>query len=94
VAARVQAALERQARRAPDGGTAANASLDTAQLRAAARLEEGAVALLATAVDRLGLTGRAHDRVLKVALTIADLAGAERIGAGHLAEALQYRPRR
>jgi magnesium chelatase family protein len=94
VAARVQAARERQARRAPEGGTAANASLDTARLRAAARLEEGAVALLATAVDRLGLTGRAHDRVLKVALTIADLAGAERIGSGHLAEALQFRPRR
>jgi magnesium chelatase family protein len=91
VAARVQAARERQARRARDGGAIANATLDPASLRATVRLEGNAPHLLATAVDRLGLTGRAHDRVLKVALTIADLAGAERVGGAHLAEALQFR---
>jgi magnesium chelatase family protein len=42
-------------------------------------------------VDRLGLTGRSHDRLLKVALTIADLAGADRVGPEHLGEALQFR---
>ena len=47
--------------------------------------------LLKTAFDRMGLTARSHDRVLRVARTIADLEGAADIGAAHLAEAVQYR---
>jgi magnesium chelatase family protein len=46
------------------------------------------------AMSQLNLSARAYHRVLKLARTIADLASAERIGAAHLAEALQYRPRR
>jgi magnesium chelatase family protein len=91
VAARVRAARGRQAARAPETGVFANADLDAARLRSTLRLEPAAVALLANAVDRLGLTGRAHDRLLKVARTIADLGGADRVGPPHLAEALQFR---
>jgi magnesium chelatase family protein len=46
---------------------------------------------LRAAIHQLGLSARAYDRALKVARTIADLEGAEGIGAAHLAEALQYR---
>lgn len=91
VADRVRGARDRQAARTGETGALANADLDAARLRATVRLEPAAVDLLASAVDRLGLTGRSHDRLLRVAQTIADLDAADRVGLGHLAEALQFR---
>jgi len=88
VLARVLAARRRQlARGAP------NAELPAARLRVAVDLEPGARTLLAAAVDRFRLSGRGHDRVLRVARTIADLHGAASVATPHLAEALQFRRR-
>lgn len=68
-----------------------NARIPTRMLRKLCELDEAGERTLETAVRRLGLSARGHDRLLKVARTIADLAGAEAISAKHVAEAVQYR---
>ncbi|MFO7650197.1 MAG: YifB family Mg chelatase-like AAA ATPase [bacterium] len=68
-----------------------NAQLSPALIRRYCAVDERSHELLKTAIDRLGLSARAYHRVLKVARTIADLAGAERIEPGHITEAVQYR---
>ena len=59
--------------------------------RAHCRLSAAAEQLLRGAIQRLGLSARAYHRVLKIARTIADLAGAEQLDVGHVGEAVQYR---
>ncbi|HBY62494.1 MAG TPA: magnesium chelatase, partial [Solibacterales bacterium] len=83
---RVRAAREIQARRG-----CYNAHLPSRTLRSVCRLDEGGERTLELAVRRMGLSARAHDRILKVARTIADLAGSETIPAKSVAEAVQYR---
>jgi magnesium chelatase family protein len=91
VRARVAAARERQRARLGDAPAALNAFTPAPDARRHARLDQRGLDLLAAAERATALSARALDRVLRVSRTIADLAGAERVGAGHLAEALQYR---
>lgn len=92
IAARVAAARALQRSRFPrDHPAPTNASLDPRSLRRHAALDDAGRRLLEAAFERLGFSARALSRVLKVARTIADLAGVERIAPAHLAEAIQYR---
>jgi magnesium chelatase family protein len=95
VAARVAAARERQVERIGRLGrgvaTPVNAALGPEEIRRHATPDAAGQRLLDTAFERLGLSARALDRILKVARTIADLAGSEEVRAPHVAEAIQYR---
>jgi magnesium chelatase family protein len=91
IRARVLAARQRQRARVGDTGPALNAHLSPRQLRRLCALAPEGARLLGAAMTRLGLSARGHDRALRVARTIADLAGAATVGADHCAEAVQYR---
>jgi magnesium chelatase family protein len=91
---RVEAARDRQrARFQGIEGVTTNADMHPGEVRKFCDLDETCSKLMKTAMTQLQLSARGYHRVLKLARTIADLAGSERIGASHLAEALQYRPR-
>jgi magnesium chelatase family protein len=92
VARRVADARRAQALRG-QSDTTSNADLEPRELTDRARPDAEGRELLARAVDRMGLTARAHDRLLRVGRTIADLEGSNRVSAAHLAEALQFRTR-
>ena len=89
---RVVAARKKQEFRFREAkGVFCNAQMNPRQMRQFCRLNETSNLLLKNAMDKLGLSARAYERILKVARTIADLSNSEEIGAEHLAEAITYR---
>ena len=91
IKARIERAREIQKRRFTDDETLFNARLSNRQIRTICPIDEDSRQLIEMAVDRLGLSARAHTRILKVARTIADLEGLPDIRSSHVAEAIQYR---
>ncbi len=91
IALRVQAARQRQLERFGARVGVINAGMNSHDIEEFCRLDQGCELLLKQAIDNLGLSARAYTRVLKVARTIADLAGAQTIAIEHLSEAIQYR---
>jgi magnesium chelatase family protein len=88
---RVEAARAIQRERFRRASIESNAEMTSRHLRRYCELDAGSRDMLTQAIERLSLSARAHDRILKVARTVADLTGAERIESGHIAEAVQYR---
>ncbi len=88
---RVNAARAIQSKRFEGTGIPCNAQMTPPMVGRFCELDARCDALMKSAFERMGLTARSHDRVLRVARTIADLDGAEHIGVEHLSEAIQYR---
>src|SRR5262245_4097830 len=88
---RVVAARSRQQDRFHGRKITCNARMGSREIKQHCTLDESTMELLKMAMHELNLSARAYDRILKVARTIADLAGAERIAGEHISEAIQYR---
>jgi magnesium chelatase family protein len=96
IRARVQAAWDIQRKRFSNNGSldiVCNADMRVGEIRQFCRLQDEDQRLMRAAMTQLNLSARAYHRILKLARTIADLAGCEEIQSVHLAEALQYRPK-
>ena len=87
----VLVAKQRQLERLKGLSIRSNARMSSRQIREFCQLGSAAIELMRAAVTDLGLSARAHDKVLRVARTIADLDGSDAIGCGHVAEAISYR---
>jgi magnesium chelatase family protein len=94
IRARVEQAREVQRSRFADTELSSNADMGPGEVRKICQLDEAGRGLVRAAMQQLQMSARAFHRILKLARTIADLAGSERIETAHLAEAIQYRPRR
>jgi magnesium chelatase family protein len=91
IRARVIRARERQHERLAPEGIFSNAAMTPRLIRKCCRIDIESETMLERAMNRLGLSARAYDRILKVSRTIADLADAEDIHSSHVAEAVHYR---
>ena len=88
---RVNLARERQNKRFGQSSGLCNARMGPQEIRKYCRLDDESAELMRRAFQVFGLTARSYDRILRVARTIADLAGSEQIEKHHIAEAIQYR---
>ncbi len=91
IRARVEAARDLQLKRLTPFGLHSNSAMAARHIRKFCPLDGAAQKLLEMVVDKLCMSARSYSRILKVARTIADLAGEKNIGQMHLAEAIQYR---
>ncbi len=89
---RVQKARDIQLKRFKGLKITSNAEMNNKQLKQFCNLDEQSILLLKQAISKLNLSARAFHRVIKIARTVADLEGSEKIKSNHVAEALQYRP--
>src|SRR5207247_10579130 len=96
IRARVKAARNIKLQRFLNNGSSdivCNADMRIVEIRKFCKLQDEGQSLMRAAMSQLNLSARAYHRILKLARTIADLAGCVEIGSVHLAEALQYRPK-
>jgi magnesium chelatase family protein len=93
IRARVETARQRQRERFSGTQITCNADMRVAEVRKFCKLDETGESLIRAAMSQMNLSARAYHRSLKLARTIADLAGSEQIQTPHVAEALQYRPK-
>ena len=87
----IKKAIKIQRRRFEGSAVTLNGRMDAAMVRKHCVLSEDCRKIMSMAYDRLGLSVRGHDKILKIARTIADLAGSEKIETAHLMEAIEYR---